>query len=530
MAFYQKYRAKNFQEMVGQAHVVGTLLASIKSDRLVHAYLLTGPRGIGKTSTARLLAKAINCEKTSKDLLDGKEVTGEPCNECETCKAIAEGRSVDVIEIDAASHTGVDDVRDLIEKSRLMPTSAKKKVYIIDEVHMLSKSAFNALLKTLEEPPSHVVFIMATTEVHKIPATILSRAQRYDFKRAEKVDLLENLRRVCKSEKIDVDDESLDLIAVAAAGGHRDALSLLEQVASNNEGKVTVDITRQILGITDTVLVYRFVGAIFNNFPEEGLKIAHELYEAGHDLGEFNKSVIEVLRHIMVYKLIGQKSDDESVADQENIETLSKLKSKTELIIFLNIFIESGNLLKDVTLPILPIEMAVVRCTNLELPTKNPVAAPEVQPKVVVSPVSKPVVAPAPKADLPKEEPVKEKPKPVEVHEDNMVPVPVVDMTKDIWEQIVDKVKVSNSTLAALLRDAKPYSMTDNVMTLGVKFAFHKDKISETKNAQILEEIVCEVTGSKYTVACKLVDTKVKPKAEVNPSEIEKAVEEIFEV
>ena len=558
MAFYQKYRAKNFSEMIGQEHVIGTILQSIKADKLVHAYLLTGPRGIGKTSTARLLAKAVNCEKIAADKKAGTESSGEPCNVCSSCTEIAEDKSIDVLEIDAASHNGVEDIRDLIEKARMFPTRSAKKVYIIDEVHMLSKSAFNALLKTLEEPPAHVVFIMATTEVHKIPATILSRAQRFDFKRAQKKDVITNLENIAKSEKIDIDAESLELIAVAANGGHRDAVGLLEQVSSI-ENKITIDITKKILGIAESVEVYKFVGAIFNNFPEEGLKIAHELFDKGYDLGEFLKSVIEKTRQVLLTQVSGEMFVEDTTENINKIKELAKTVTQAQVLEILMILIGSLSLTKETRNPLLPIEIAVVKACNAAGGTiiKEANNVPEAKIAPVLKPASasekiaeakpEPVIVQQPPVEIKSEEisiedivleeeavvppvVIVEKPKSELAEMTDDVPVPVLEMTKDIWQQIIDTTKRENSTLAALLRDARPAQVTKNRLTLGVKFKFHKDKISEPQNTAILEKIVCDVTGCTYTIACE-IDSEKKPAAPAAPvGDLEKAVTEVFEV
>lgn len=518
MAFYQKYRAKTFGEMIGQEHVTKTLLESIKSDKFVHAYLLTGPRGIGKTSTARLLAKAINCQKLLDDKKAGKPVSGEPCNECEACRDINDGRAIDIIEIDAASHTGVDDVRELIDKARLAPSKFSKKVYIIDEVHMLSKSAFNALLKTLEEPPNHVVFILATTETQKIPATILSRAQRFDLKRAQKSEIIENLNKVAKAEKIEIDEDSLDLIALSAAGGHRDALGMLEQVASYGE-KITIDLTRQILGIAETEEIFKFIGAIFNNHSEEGLKIARELYERGLDLAEFNKNVIERLRQILLFQVGGEATLLDTKENILKIKSLSESVSSDRTYELINIFVESGLLLKDVSYPILPIELAVVKARGVKktqpIEQKEEIKI-ETKPSKIDKPVEEKVVA--------QDKEIVEN-KEIEVS----APVPVVDMTKDIWQQIIEQTKKENTTLAALLKDARPEGLTDKTLTLGVKFKFHKDRISEPKHRQILENVVCDVTGCKYQIVCNITDGKIKAKKSED-EDLGKAITEVFEI
>ncbi|MFA7253723.1 MAG: DNA polymerase III subunit gamma/tau [Patescibacteria group bacterium] len=546
MAFYQRYRAKNFNEMVGQQHVVATLLASIKSGRLVHAYLLTGPRGIGKTSTARLLAKAINCKETDKLRKNGKEVSGEPCNVCDACSDINLGRSIDVIEIDAASNTGVDNIRDLIEKARLMPTNSLKKVYIIDEVHMLSKGAFNALLKTLEEPPEHVIFIMATTEVHKIPATILSRAQRYDFKRASKDDLIENLERVSESEKMTIDREVLDLIAAASAGGHRDALSLLEQLNSIS-GKITLEKAREVLGLAKSEEILKLIGTIFNNQPEEGLKIVQSLYTNGSDLAEFNKAMIETMRRILLLKAAGEVLFEDTEENIKEMRRLSETIALGRLVEIIENFIEANSLLKNVHFPVMPIEIAIIKSipTPAILPTNEAIKPDPLQAKPPasqavsrsqseVSQSSTKILVSRPdseRADKPDSPAMKSTgPEISELSDQSTVPVQVLEMTKDIWKSILDKVKVDNATLFALLKDANPEGMTDDALTLAVKFKFHREKISEGKNMKVLEDAIREIAGRKLSVICKEQGGQNLSRAKIEKIDLEKTVGEVFQV
>ena len=534
MAFYHKYRAKTFGEMVGQEQVTGPLLASIKAGKTVHAYLLTGPRGIGKTSVARLLAKAINCQNLGAD--------GEPCNECDACKDINEGRSIDVTEIDAASHTGVDDVRDLIERVRLAPTSLKKKVYIIDEVHMLSKSAFNALLKTLEEPPAHAVFILATTETHKIPATILSRAQRYDFKRATKAEIIQNLKKIADLEKVEIDDDSLDLIAKAAAGGHRDAVSLFEKVLSGGK-KLSIDKTRKILGLPEDSEVLAFLEAIFDSKAEEGLKIAGDVYQKGFDMAEFNRLIVERLRQILILKFTGLEVANDTKDNLKILEKLAGQKNTDEILIILEYFIEAGILLKDVAYPLLPIEMAVVKSTMdnesrimnheeervIKKESENPRSgeAEKNQEVAVISNTFDSLSVNSVKnlnaaersfADAQDDK-----------KNDAEVPVPVLEMTGDIWQKILDETKKDNGTLYAVLRDAKPLEFAGKKLTLGFKFKFHKDKVSEAKNRELLENIAATIVGHTCQIECKISDGKPKVEAS-SPAEQVAAVEEVFEI
>lgn len=558
MALYQKYRPTQFSEVVGQDHVSRVLLEAVKNGRLTHAYLLTGPRGTGKTTTARLLAKAINCPNVLiEDKSTGKE-PGEPCNTCDICQNIARGRALDVIEIDAASHTGVEDIRDMIEKAQMAPTVAKKKVYIIDEVHMLSKSAFNALLKTLEEPPSHVVFVLATTEIQKLPATIVSRAQRYDFHRASRDDLIKKLKQVAIAEKIETEDKALELIAIAAHGGFRDAVTLFEQVASS-ANKITQKEVENILGLAGSEEVLKLVGAIFDKKAEEGLKIVHRLYDEGTEIPELFHQTIEILRRIVLYKIAGSHLIETTEDQGKEIVGLSEKLTSEEINNLLRTFVENGQFQKEATTPVLPLEMAIVESVALlggtarkgssglvqdEPRTSSnaePVRGQPVSDVAVPAIVKKDISVPAGQREVAKEIEIKavsrEATKPMISEPVSQVEImqaaalaPVLEMKPDVWLQVVDFTKKHNTTLAALLRDAKPMSMTGNSITLGVKFKFHKDRISEVKNRQILEKTLKEITGVDYVIICELIDAHPPKKGSATDDELQKAVGEVFEI
>ena len=533
MAFYQKYRPKNFSDLIGEDHIRATLIEAVKSGFLSHAYLLCGPRGTGKTSTARLLAKAFNCETILADKKAGKEISGEPCNKCQSCLDINSGRAVDVIEIDAASHTKVDEIREVIEQANFVPTRSDKKIYIIDEVHMLSNSSFNALLKTLEEPPSHVAFILATTEVHKLPATILSRTQRFDFRRITKDDIINNLKKIVKTEKIEIDDTALEMIAVSAEGGHRDAIGLLEQVASFSN-KITKETVEDILGLAQSEEVFTFVGAIFNEIPEEGLKIAHRLYAGGTSMIQFNKGIIEVLRKILLIKMAGEASFDDTKENIFKLKELAESIDQKRLVSIIEIFIKTGILLKEVSFPILPIEMAVVEScmqdstTNPKSEIRNPKQIQNPQLKVNQSKAEndkKDTIDSSPRqveAQNDKVEIIEEKIKP---EEKEIASIAVFQMTDDLWERVISEAKKENSTLAALLRDAKPLEVSGNKVKLGVRFPFHKDKISEPGNLKFLENIFSNIVGQKCIIGCEIS----KPKKKASEGEdLIKAAEEVF--
>src|SRR5689334_11282276 len=270
----RKYRSQTFDEVVGQSHIAQTLKKAIESGRIAHAYLFCGTRGTGKTSTARILAKALNCESS-------KGPTTEPCGKCESCLAIARGDDIDVIEIDAASNTGVDNVRDLIANSQFHPARSRFKVYIIDEVHMLSKSAFNALLKTLEEPPAHVKFILATTEPEKVLPTILSRCQRYDFRSISTREIAEHLKEICKKEKIKADEDALLLIAKAGAGSMRDSLSLLDRLLSIGEKELNVELIESMLGLPRSQLIFDLAQSMGEGDVKKVLTAVDEMIQRG---------------------------------------------------------------------------------------------------------------------------------------------------------------------------------------------------------------------------------------------------------
>ena len=296
MALYRKWRPDNFANLVGQDHVSRTLANAIKSGRIGHAYLFTGPRGTGKTSTAKILAKALNCEQGP---------TVEPCNQCEACQRINSGNSMDVFEIDAASNRGIEAIRDLRENVKFAPVNGRYKVYIIDEVHMLTSEAFNALLKTLEEPPAHVVFIMATTEVYKVPATIQSRCQRYDFKRITVDDIFNRLKTVVEGMDIKADDDALRMIAVKADGGMRDALSILDQCIALSEQSLTIDRVQQLLGLVGKEWLDKLVGALQSKDAAAVLTMVDEIIRAGKDLQQVLGELGIHFRGLMIFKAAG---------------------------------------------------------------------------------------------------------------------------------------------------------------------------------------------------------------------------------
>lgn len=321
-ALYRRFRPTNFEEMVGQEHITRTIKNQIIAGRIGHAYLFNGGRGTGKTSAAKILARAINC-------LNPKD--GEPCNECEICKEAINGSLTDIVEMDAASNNSVEDIRQIREEVNFLPTKAKYRVYIIDEVHMLSTGAFNALLKTLEEPPEHVKFILATTEPQKLPATILSRCQRFDFKQISNEDIIKRLKIVCDEIKIEVTPEALKVIAVLAEGGMRDALSILERCLQDGETKIDEDKVKELVGIPKLEYINKIVTNILEENVNEALQTIDDVIAEGKDIQNFLWEIIKYLKDILVYKA-SKKLNLYSEKELSNIEKLAEKVTKEELL------------------------------------------------------------------------------------------------------------------------------------------------------------------------------------------------------
>lgn len=375
-ALYRKWRSQTFDELVGQEHVTRTLRNALRSARTTHAYLFTGPRGTGKTSTARILAKALNCAAPEAE---------RPCNRCDRCVAVNEGRYIDLLEIDAASNNGVDDVRDLREKVGFRPADGPYRVYIIDEVHMLSKPAFNALLKTLEEPPDHVRFILATTEPHALPATVISRCQRFDFRRIPVPEIVDHLRHIVEAEGRSAEDDALTAIARSAQGGMRDAISLLDQLLSAGDGAVTFAQVREAMGAVSSLSVIDFVDAIAHHAPADGLRILQGIGAGGGSLAEFNRQLVEHLRGLLMMQtardagLLGELPLENQQAIQRQAQSLSA----GQTLYAIKRFGAAQQEMKSSVQPSLPLELALIEC--VQGPAQAP-AAGAAQPQVIYVP------------------------------------------------------------------------------------------------------------------------------------------------
>ncbi|MDO4184273.1 MAG: DNA polymerase III subunit gamma/tau [Rhodospirillales bacterium] len=364
----RKYRPQNFEDLLGQDSLVQTLTNAIKSNRLHHAYILTGIRGVGKTTTARLIAKALNCIGP-----DGKGgPTTHPCDVCENCKSIAAGRNIDVLELDAASRTGVDDIRDILDGVRYKPTNCRYKIYIIDEVHMLSKNAFNALLKTLEEPPAHVKFIFATTEIRKVPITVLSRCQRFDLQRLQIDDLMKLFNKIVAAENIKADEEALHMIASAADGSARDGLSLLDQAISLGSGKVRTDIVKEMLGMADHGQAFEIFNHLISGNMNDLLQKLQEVYKNGANPTAILNDLINITHTLTKVLLIPAMLNDEKLSETER-EFFQSSASKTNVALLAKIWqmlIKGLNEVQNAPVPIDALEMVLIRITySANLPT-----------------------------------------------------------------------------------------------------------------------------------------------------------------
>jgi len=503
---YRKYRPTNFSEVVGQEHIVKTLKNAVKREKIAHAYLFSGPRGIGKTTIARILAKVVNCQKP-KD--------GEPCNECENCLNINENKFLDLIEIDAATHTQVDKIRDLIEKINFSPTAGKYKVYIIDEVHMLSKGAFNALLKTLEEPPKHAIFILATTEIHKIPATIISRCQRFDFRRLKVSEIRERLEKIAKQEKVKVEKGVLDFIAINSNGGLRDSESLFGQILSLKDNDITLKEVQTILAIADISVAVKLIELIIEKKYSEAIDYINKITDDGYDLEQFNIFLIEYCRKLMLIKISPEiKENFSSEMTEEQIAELETLSQKTlisQILKMIQVFIKSKEEIKSSIIQQLPLELAIAEINIVDKESLTEKATTNYNDKIkeplkkITEKVSSSVSSSVKQSQnfikksmrLEKEEEIEEADRKINLNNSNKI---VLDTVNLEWKEILEEMKTHNHSLTAFLKTCQPIEVRENEIIISCKYSFHKDKLREIGNKAIIEKVMAEILKTDVLV------------------------------
>jgi len=500
---YRQYRPQNFEELVGQNHIRTTLQYEIESGRIAHAYLFCGPRGIGKTTIARVFAKAVNC-------LNRNEGESEPCNTCEACESITLGKHLDIIEIDAASHTGVDNVREnVINNSRISSSNARYKVFIIDEVHMLSVSAFNALLKVLEEPPKNVIFILATTEVHKIPGTIISRCQRFDFKRINVVDVVKKLKYISSQEKIEVERDVLENIARQSEGHMRDAESLLGQIIAiantDSTGKKRVSKTDADLVIprSDFNEAIRLINLLLKKDAGSAIELVNKLLDEGIDLKRFLSDIVELLRKIMLAKISSSLSDRLGLELGEAAELeINKIVKEIEIqkvIVMIDKIMEAKNEMKHNFIIQMPMEIAIIElCEGVE---KNILQ--QAKPSVNnVPPFSHRPIANNPIKFQPTQRNIVSNTKGDQNKIEKIISNINIDknslMSK--WNEVLIGVKTHNHSLGFILRACEPKGVQNGILTMVFKYKFHKERVEDPGVRSVVEGVLKQVYNASIAI------------------------------
>lgn len=497
LALYRKFRPDNFKDVKGQDHIVTTLKNQIKSERIGHAYLFTGTRGTGKTTVAKLFAKTVNCENPQE---------GNPCNECSMCKGIIDGTSMNVIEIDAASNNGVENVREIVEEVRYSPTEGKYKVYIIDEVHMLSTGAFNALLKTIEEPPSYVIFILATTEVHKIPVTILSRCQRYDFKRIGIDIIVDRLSELMAEEKIEVEDKALQYIARAADGSLRDALSLLDQCISFYLGEtITYENVLNVLGAVDIKVFSSLLQAIEHQDVSECIKILDDVESNGRELSQFTIDFIWYLRNLLLVKIT--KDVTEIIIDISN-ENLALLKQEAQtidedtLMRYIRVFSELSNQIRYASRKRVLLEIALIKLCKPQMEqnyeallNRIRILEEKIEKGITVIPTSKKIVdsRPAP-------EPVKKQ---------DILPEALPDDLKQVagnWRSLVTQITRKSPALGSVLNGSTLSIDENKGLVIVVTDIIDKELVDREGHKKIILDAIAKMINKQTDISVRYLD------------------------
>jgi DNA polymerase-3 subunit gamma/tau len=528
-AYYRTWRSKTFGDLVGQEPVSRTLKNAVKMNRIAHAYLFCGPRGVGKTSAARILAKAINCP----NVLDG-----EPCGTCAVCRSIQDGREIDILELDAASNRGIDQIRDIREKVGLAPASLRTKFYILDEAHMITPDAFNALLKTLEEPPPQTIFVLVTTDPHKVPATIVSRCQQLDFRRIKVGDSVQQLGRVCDGEGIKPEPGVLEMIARASGGSLRDAEGALDQVVAYGGTRPKVADARLILGSAGPESARNLLDLLITDRTEDAIRLVNRLVDEGADPRQIAMDVVDVLRDVMLLRASDRLSDlvDAEPEALDGLRNIARKLAPNQIVELIRVFTPAPATRGDVR-PQLPLEMSVVEAiqalrrqsaaSEVVAPVFQPV---EARPTVENRSVREAVSPAPPRPSLP---PVQPTPPPVtssisppampvastdigsaagrSASADRLTPVSGDDgilfqTVLSRWNDILEACGSKNRSVQALVRVARPLGAEDGAIVLGFPYEFHRDRIDNIKNRSIVEDIIGQVVGLTVRVRCTLAN------------------------
>jgi DNA polymerase-3 subunit gamma/tau len=526
-ALYRRYRSQTFTELVGQEHIVRTLRNAIVDGRIGHAYLFTGPRGVGKTTVARLLAKAVNCLAAPQE---------RPCGECAMCTAIADGSAVDVIEMDAASHTSVDDAREIIERVQFRPAIGRFKVYIIDEVHMLSTAAFNALLKTLEEPPNHAMFILATTEIHKVPATILSRCQRYTFNRHNVGDTVYHLHQIAQHEGFTIEPGVAEAIARAATGSMRDALSIFDQLMSYGGGHISMVQVQGLLGVTSAQEVIGLTDALIRSDVASALQVVARIATQGADIRQFSRDVVQHLRLVMLVKADPQGTTIEAAeSEADAIRDHAQRVNLASVVYWLRRLSELDQELRTSPYGQLPLELAVVEAIAGPPASSMEQAPPPPRPMAAQRPsMQAPATQPAPMRNAPPAAqmsteqtppPARNAPPAAQTSTEQIPPpartpsrveapaapmplgerAPLADVNDLIerWPAIVRDIRAINRNLEALIKTGiNPIDIEGNVVILKADNEWLLKRAQEQANVMLIEQVIERHTASKYRIRC----------------------------
>ena len=495
-SLYRKWRPKSFEDVVGQNHITRTLKNAIKLKRIAHSYLFSGPRGVGKTTTARILANALNCQ-------NGPAET--PCNQCTCCTRIDQGQSLDVLEIDGASNRGIDEIRELRSKIGFVPTEGKYKIYIIDEVHMLTNEDFNALLKTLEEPPAQVIFIFATTAPHKVPKTILSRCQVFNFRRISVEETVEKLKRITEEEKIEIDAPSLHLIAESATGSMRDAESTLDQVIAYSEEKITPDVVRDILGLIPHEVFRQLIAAIIDKDTGTGLKLIDKFVREGVELGQLVEDLLIYTHNLSLLKILGKDSFSSlSYFEETEWEEVEELAKNSSTAVILEIVEELRGIAERIRFhhyPWVLLELMVVRLTHSEEKGMHLIGDGDIHSEGKIG-----------KKDIVAEKKRKPKTPPQKDQESSLAKVkttaddktPEKDNFEQLWPKVLARIRKEKISLYAFLMAGQNAHIEDEelVISFSKKFLFHKESLEKKENKKKVEAIFKEEANYGIRLKC----------------------------